>query len=60
MHSAVLYRRSQSKGDESRLKLGQCRRSAASKFCADECGKAGSALAESYNYMKVVSDLCSS
>lgn len=52
--SAVLYRRSQSTDDESRLKLGQCRRRDAPRFWADECGKVSSALVQSEN-IKVLS-----
>lgn len=51
----VLYRMSQSTGDESRLRSGWRRRSAASQCSADECGKARSALALSYNYINVFS-----
>lgn len=40
----VLHRRSQSTGDESRLKPGWCGRSAASQFWADERGKKKSSL----------------
>ncbi len=51
--SVVLYRRSQSTGDESRLKLGWCRRRAASQIWPDECGNACCVLA--HNYRKVFS-----